>query len=427
MKVFCISFIIVDHLIGTAGSGMVKNVRYVEEFYRSLGGIFFFHGDVFVDTFFMISGLLVTYCLLVQFQKKFLNPLLLVFLRYIRLTPLYAVTLFYYATLFYKSGSGPQWDLMIRAERDYCRESWWTNMLYISNYVKTDKMCMIHTWYLPCDMHYFIFAIFLVLLLHKNQKAGLFAICITTIVSVVIPFTITYIYEHEALLHFYPEFLRDPRNNDVFSELYSKTHTRATSYLIGMIVGFILFKTRKSTHKLSQLSTICYFCASIIMMGIGMVSGYIFYIPGLPYNAFVAATYAAFHRLIWAVGNSVFILTLGFGKMPIVSRLLTSNVLLPVSKLTYGCYLVHMIFLISAVASNAQLSTLTFSYTAIRAVSFIIASFTTALVGYLLVEAPMRGMTKEFLLPSKIKQEIEKKVENAETYPKSVFTIKTTL
>lgn len=31
MKVFCISFIIVDHLIGTAGSGMVKNVRYVEE------------------------------------------------------------------------------------------------------------------------------------------------------------------------------------------------------------------------------------------------------------------------------------------------------------------------------------------------------------------------------------------------------------
>jgi hypothetical protein len=46
----------------------------------------------------------------------------------------------FYATLFYKLGSGPRWDAVIGPERDYCQENWWTNLLFVNNYVNDQRM-----------------------------------------------------------------------------------------------------------------------------------------------------------------------------------------------------------------------------------------------------------------------------------------------
>jgi hypothetical protein len=47
---------------------------------------------------------------------------------------------FFYATLFYRLGSGPRWDVVVGPERDYCQKNWWTNLLFVNNYVNEQHM-----------------------------------------------------------------------------------------------------------------------------------------------------------------------------------------------------------------------------------------------------------------------------------------------
>jgi hypothetical protein len=57
-----------------------------------------------------------------------------------RLTPSYMVVIFFYCTLMSRIGDGPLWDSKIKLEQERCQKSWWTNLLYVNNYVKTEHM-----------------------------------------------------------------------------------------------------------------------------------------------------------------------------------------------------------------------------------------------------------------------------------------------
>lgn len=56
-----------------------------------------------------------------------------------RLTPVYAVIIFFFATLQYKMGSGPLWEAFIGTDKKNCQQTWWLNLLYLNNYIATDK------------------------------------------------------------------------------------------------------------------------------------------------------------------------------------------------------------------------------------------------------------------------------------------------
>ena len=54
-----------------------------------------------------------------------------------RLTPVYAVILGFIATLLAYLGSGPNWQ-NVRNHSLVCRSRWWTNLLYINNFLGAD-------------------------------------------------------------------------------------------------------------------------------------------------------------------------------------------------------------------------------------------------------------------------------------------------
>lgn len=60
-------------------------------------------------------------------------------LRYFRLTPAYAAVIAL-ALVFPLFSSGPLWRETVDAVAQPCYQSWWTNLLYINNFVKTDKL-----------------------------------------------------------------------------------------------------------------------------------------------------------------------------------------------------------------------------------------------------------------------------------------------
>lgn len=40
-------------------------------------------------------------------------------------------------------GDGPLWKLVIYPEAEFCRRNWWTNMLFINNYINSHEMVII--------------------------------------------------------------------------------------------------------------------------------------------------------------------------------------------------------------------------------------------------------------------------------------------
>lgn len=112
---------------------------------------------------------------------------------------------------------------------------------------------MVHSWYLPCDFHYFILGIFLVMLIKRNARLGLALLTALFLASIAIPFLITVAYSRPALLHFFPEFLIAPRSHPDFHYTYIKSHTRASTYFVGMYAGYVYYKLKGRDYQLSKV------------------------------------------------------------------------------------------------------------------------------------------------------------------------------
>ncbi|CAH1982992.1 unnamed protein product [Acanthoscelides obtectus] len=403
MRTICILAIIMDHRFGTFISAAILNFDYLESQYRSSVACVLFHGDLFVDSFFLLSGLLVVYVLLNQFEKRRVNPGFIVLLRYIRLTPIYAFVIFYYATIFNHSGEGPLWKVVAGGDSKDCRKNWWTNLLYISNYVNADHMCMTHSWYLPCDFHYFIIAVAVCLIINKERKVGLGTLLILTIVSMVIPFALTIIYQRPGLMHFYPEFLTGPKTYIDFKLTYSKSHTRATPYFVGMFAGYIYYKLKGTNAHVCWRKSLMIIGASLSVMLISVFSAKVFYDPYHPYNSIEAASYAGLHRLAWAVGSVGLLYVASFGHASFFRKVLSWHPWIPLSKLVYGAYLIHMSFQLRSAAKFMNPRHLTYFDVISLSLSDMVLAFSSALGLFLTIEAPFRKIFKELLMTPKEK------------------------
>nr|CAI5851555.1 unnamed protein product [Callosobruchus analis] len=85
------------------------------------------HAGVFaVDTFFCLSGLLLTYIFIKSVNKMDKFNLLSFYLhRYLRLTPALLILIFSTVTIFEYLGSGPRWATGVQYYKNPCTENWW--------------------------------------------------------------------------------------------------------------------------------------------------------------------------------------------------------------------------------------------------------------------------------------------------------------
>lgn len=75
------------------------------------------------------------------YLKNFFVYLIFLSILYLfRLTPAYAMMIGFYATLLYKIGTGPIWDRRVSNEKNFCRNNWYINLLYVNNFVNVPDM-----------------------------------------------------------------------------------------------------------------------------------------------------------------------------------------------------------------------------------------------------------------------------------------------
>ncbi|XP_032794832.2 nose resistant to fluoxetine protein 6 [Daphnia magna] len=307
------------------------------------------NGTVSVDTFFLMSGLLVSFLLLRELDRnngKF-NVGLYYLHRYLRLTPVYAIILGFVATLMVYLGTGPNWYSVNLASYG-CRIVWWKHFLYITNLFPGDPdiSCMGQTWYLEVDMQLFVVAPLFVYPLWRWRKVGLVWLATVTMACLASIFAAYAVYDLLPTLMF--TRVGDVSTSaDYFNHYYVKPWTRAPPYLVGIWFGWYLHVTKQSEVRLAKLLVALGWTLSTIV-ALAIIYGLTPYVdrsqvPEI--SSAVSMTYGPLHRFAWGIviGWIIFACSRGYGGF--VNRILSWKGFVPLGRLTYCVYLIHYDYL----------------------------------------------------------------------------------
>ncbi|EFX85286.1 hypothetical protein DAPPUDRAFT_314000 [Daphnia pulex] len=349
IRFFSTCWVVLGHTFSIA-AGKIMNTKMITEDFRSLGMQTIGNATVSVDTFFLMSGLLVSFLLLRELDRnkgKF-NVGLYYLHRYLRLTIVYAFILGFIATLIVYVGIGPYW-YDVNKFSNACRNAWWRQFLYINNLFPLDPEygCMGQTWYLAVDMQLFFVSPLFIYPLWRWRKWGLAWLAAVGLTCQAVVF---YVYARDDL---HPTVWTTRLDGsattvDYFDHYYVKPWTRAPPYLVGILAGWYLHVTKQSQNRLAKPLVVLGWTLSSAV-GLAIVYGLTPYVdpskvPEI--STLLKMTYGPLHRTAWAfvIAWIIFACSRGYGGF--VNRLLSWKGFLPLGRMTYCVYLIHYDFLV---------------------------------------------------------------------------------
>ena len=389
MRVLSMFWVILGH---TYGWGMLYNVvanskEVGETFPRRFLFQLVINFTLSVDTFFVLSGLLLSYLSIKDMERrqgKF--PFILFYVhRLIRLSPGYYVSVFIFFKVLPHVGSGPLWSF---ADVRLCEKYWWTNILYINNFYPVSGLDMCHTitWYLAVLMQFFLISPIFLLLLYHCWKIGLVTIVGTMLASIAIIGTLAGIEDFNANL-----LLQGAKPS--FTIIYEKPHCRINSYLVGVLLGFLLCK--KWRLKSNLWIHICLYSAMWIMAAAlcaVIIFGQYKTWHGHPFTKTENVMYFMFSRTGYSIGIALMIYACHNGFGGVINKFLSWSFWVPLSHLTFMAYLFHPLVYV------LMYRTLRFQYIytdwmlIILFAAGVVLSYSLALIVAVTVEYPVANM-----------------------------------
>lgn len=252
---------------------MIQTAKNILDSDALLNGLMhFLIGATFgVDLFFTMTGFLTAYLLFNSGHALKMKPatwLYLTFHRYWRLAPMYLLAFWFSRSVMQLLGSGPLWDYGTSAltYRGLCnQESWWYPLTLTSNLHGLFEECMITSWYISCDMQFWLVSpIFLHLLAH-HPKGG-WLVSLATIAASSHTRYQSILSESAAR---YDELVQ-PRA-DIFMRvshdlpaLYTHPHHRISAYIVGLLAGHYVYMIKSGAWR----SSLIYFGASTTTVGV---------------------------------------------------------------------------------------------------------------------------------------------------------------
>ncbi|XP_070565056.1 nose resistant to fluoxetine protein 6-like [Ptychodera flava] len=348
-----------------------------------------------VDTFFFLSGLLVTYLTLKELREgRKVNWVLFYVHRFWRLTPMYMFMIFFTTYLVPYLGSGPYKTAMSTVE-DPCHKYWWTNLLYINNLVPwpATTQCFPVAWYLANDMQFHVISPVLIILLFKwpiignLAVGGLLAACLGIRAGLGVHHDLTSkpIFVPEGN---YTYFVSSPY-------YYTKPWTRICTYLIGMFVGYLLVRTSLQVKINKVINLLCWIAAWVIALAV--LYGLYGTLHGVVLSRGVDIFYMTVCRVAWgvAIGWLTFACLTGNGGP--INTILAWKAWIPISRLTYAAYLSHLYVMFVYMSYLERLIHLTDLQQIYLYIAGLVISYCVSFVISLMTEAPMMRLEKILL------------------------------
>lgn len=315
------------------------------------------NGFFAVDSFFFLSGLLVAYLTFRQMQRsKGRFPYLPFYIhRILRLTPTYMFVLFFYWFVTVHLGSGPALKNSVgpgsHADQS-CRRYWWTNLLYINNFYPTKFMdeCMGWAWYLANDMQFYVISPLLLVPLYHWLPVGLVAVVVTLLASFGVTGFIAGHYGYSMnTFHFLVDTAASNANvPDQSSQIYAKPYCRVAPYVVGIVLGYVLFKKYIIPVKRSYIGILVYSIVWGLAFVFGMSTIYGIYSDWHGHHISTAENvlYYMFARFTWGLTLFLVVFACHNGYGGVVNKFLSLPIWVPLGRLTFNAYLVHEIIMV---------------------------------------------------------------------------------
>ncbi|XP_037270632.2 nose resistant to fluoxetine protein 6 [Rhipicephalus microplus] len=383
------AFLIADP---TATGSLMNVVDLVEDFLTTLIANAF----PSVETFLFISGFLLSYNVQKSLRKKtrliFWVPLIIL-RRYIRLTvpAMFVVGVWLLLPLM---ADGPVLNDYKATFLDTCQRRWWTVLLHTNNFSPFLQMCLGHLWYINIDFQLYVALLFIPLLMIRRPYLGALLAALLTVVSSAYTGVVSYLNNYQPAVIF--------THTDVSytigtaNQIYFKPFAHIGSFCIGILLGYYIYVAPKM--KLSKpVQALCWCAATACNLAIVFA----------PHKWYTDHTYsierpecllfAALHRVAWTLGVAWLVLACATGRGGIVMSLLSWRALVPLSRLSYGAFLSHVVILLAQMMTNRERVAYTYMVKTMNYLAVVMASYICAYLLYLFCEAPVATLERTLL------------------------------
>ncbi|XP_013147114.1 PREDICTED: nose resistant to fluoxetine protein 6-like [Papilio polytes] len=401
--------IVLAHSIMTCMLFSSGNTLDFEKYLNSYGK-FILNLVIVVDTFFLMSGLL--FIRSIKANSTLWDLLKMLIKRYFRLIWWYIAVQVTIIFILPRFGCGPLCSRYMDYEQGACLKTWWLGLLMMVNYIDRTNICHPPSWYISSDFQLTLLATLLFWIHQKHPRIGKICFSILACLSILLPGIAAYNTPELGDNPFHFQLYNVMRNveDSKFFASYLQTHNRASPYLVGLMLGYVMnnYGVKGFRNNFTKKQLFVYvtpFIAAIV------------YLHTWSYNLQVML-YIVLHRIMWAFFNCGIIIMCEYGSLPYIKEFLSWSIFLPLSKLTYGIYMIHCVTIMynstsmrSPLHYNGYLLTEKF-------LGNLTLSCFISLFFLLFVEAPLNNLIK-MLLDSignkELKKNIDKNTEATES------------
>lgn len=155
------------------------------------------------------------------------------FHRFYRLVPFLSIIMILGIGFYSKIGDGPLWveNGVVNSIKVNCEKSWWTNILFVTNFANIDSGCINWTWYLANDMQFFLTLPILVFIFTRSKPLGYMVNLGLITANLICSLIIAIAYKGD------PNPFADGGESN--QKMYYKPWTRCGAYFVGSFFGFM--------------------------------------------------------------------------------------------------------------------------------------------------------------------------------------------
>uniref|UniRef100_A0AAG5DBX6 Acyltransferase 3 domain-containing protein n=4 Tax=Anopheles atroparvus TaxID=41427 RepID=A0AAG5DBX6_ANOAO len=260
--------------------------------------------------------------------------------RLIRILPAYGFVILYHATWYKRVKRGP----LEFKFNDYCSSNWWTNVLFVNNYVRPTEPCLQYGWYLGADMQLFLIGCMLLLFVWRFPQMTRTVAASMAISALSIPAYVIYTESTSATMTFdMRHALAELRTYDHFIKYYLPSHTNVSGYFFGVIAA-MLYKTLDGRDQQSRFRLILQRTLSLCSIVLFGLNAFTMILPSLNINPRMSLFHALYGSLLkasWGWCYGVLFLVLALKSKSLLVDVLSHSCMQCLAKLSYCVYIVQ--------------------------------------------------------------------------------------
>ncbi|XP_045537504.1 nose resistant to fluoxetine protein 6 [Papilio machaon] len=312
---------ILAHVFFIYTTGFIDSPHAVEKTYESFQYHLVYNGLLIVQIFFLMSAFLQSYLMHLRSE---VSPIqwselpMIMFARWWRLSPTYAVLLAFSGTWMRHLGTGPLWKMYVGdSMAAQCRRFWPQHLFYINNYIAGDTACQVQTWHIAVDMQLFVLTMLVYMCTRGRGRSWQLALGLLLLTGLLGPPLHVWLQDLQALTMVTPEFFRRLADTRTFRLLHILCHNNLICYVVGLATGSLVYRLQKDNVDLSKYKRwgMLSWC---LVPGIAclFLTGRVFFAEGAELPGGVSggvvwrALYAATLRLAMAAIVSMLVVTL---------------------------------------------------------------------------------------------------------------------